>query len=89
MNQKELIENLKKCNRFNDCSANVCPLDGDAEFRKNLLNEKRCPYTIDRKDKCEKGIKTLMPVGLLNFVSIRNLKLLNKRNQKRWHDLHK
>jgi hypothetical protein len=83
------MENLKKCNQFNKCSANLCPLDGDSRFRRNFLGEKRCPYTINRKDTKEKGIKTLMSTYLLNFIPIRNLKVLNKRNQKRWLGLHK
>lgn len=82
-------QNLKKCNRFGECSANVCPLDNNVEFRRNLINENRCPYTIDRKDKTEKGIKTLMPTPLFNFIPIRNLKTLNKRNQKRYLQLKK
>ena len=82
-----MIQNLKKCNKFNECPANICPLDSDAEFRKNLPGEKRCPYTIDRKDKNEKGIRTLMPAPNLKLVPIRNLKMLNRRNQKRYTDL--
>lgn len=89
MEQSEIIKNLKRCNRFNECSANICPLDNGAYLRKNLPDEKRCPYTINRKNKKEKGIKTLMPTHLLNFIPARNLKILNKRNQRRWTDLNK
>lgn len=89
MTTEENINNIKRCNRFNECSANVCPLDNDAQFRKNLPREKRCPYTINRKDKSEKGIKTLLPPQLFEFIPIRNIKMLNRRNQKRRRDLQK
>lgn len=82
-------DNINGCSRFSECSANVCPFNINAEFTKNLPDESRCAYTIDRKDKTEKGIKTLMPTELLKLVPIRNIKLLNKRNRKRWQGIYK
>lgn len=75
--------NIKKCKRFNNCSVNVCPLDENADIRKNLSEENRCPYVVNRKSRKEKGIKTLIPQEIINFIPIRNLKMLNRRNQKR------
>ena len=85
--KEEIIENLKRCPKFNKCSANLCPLDLRVDFKNNLLGEERCPFTINRKVKFQKGIKTQMPSHILEFVPESNIKMLNKRNQKRWHDL--
>jgi hypothetical protein len=82
-------ENFKNCSHFNECSINVCPLDKDIEFRKNLPNEKRCPYTINRKSTDEKGIRTQLPDRMFNSIPVKNLKTLNIANQERWTDLHK
>jgi len=89
MNQNKIIEHRKNCFHYNVCSVNICPLDNNAELRKTLPGEKRCPYSIDRKTEAEKGTKTLIPTRLFDVIPIRNLKLLNKRNQKRFADLQK
>jgi hypothetical protein len=85
----KLVENLKKCSRFETCSINVCPLDLEAELRNKLLGEEECPYTIKRKKKEQKGIILRVSDGILLGVPKSNLKLLNNRNLKRWHELHK
>ena len=85
--QEEITLNIKKCSRFNNCSINLCPLDLEANLRKNILNEKQCPFTINKKSKFQKGIRTQMPSHILKFVPKSNLKILNKRNQKRWRGL--
>jgi hypothetical protein len=89
MNQNKIIEHRKGCSHYIDCSVNICPLDNNAKLLKNLPGEKRCPYSIDRKNKVEKGTKTLMPTPLFNLIPIRNLKLLNRRNKKRFATIHK
>jgi len=86
MSEKEIITNLKKCHRFECCSMNLCPLDSEAYLRKGE-DENRCPFTINNKRKTEKGIKTLASTSILEVIPECNLKMLNNRNQKRWHDL--
>lgn len=87
--EEETTENLKRCPRFNNCSVNFCPLDLEVNLRNNLPSEERCPFTINKRVKSQKGIKTQMPPPILEFVPESNVKMLNKRNQKRWHNLHK
>jgi len=89
MNQKGVVENLKKCNRFNCCSVNVCPLDGEANLRNSLSGENKCPFCLNKKSRLQKGIRTLAPAGILQFVPESNLKMLNRRNQRRWHEFRK
>ena len=90
MNQEnKIIENLRKCPRFNWCSINVCPLDLEADLRNKLPGENQCPFTINKKSKSQKGIRTQMPSPILKFVPKSNVKMLHKRNQGRWHDLQK
>jgi hypothetical protein len=87
MNKKMMpINNFKECRQFENCSAPVCPIDPDARFCKKLLGENPCPFTINKKTKEQKGIRTLSPIRVLKVIPISNLKLLNKRNQKRWHN---
>jgi len=87
--EKKTIENLRKCPKFNKCSINVCVLDIETNLRNKLSDEERCPFTINKKAKSQKGIKTQMPPHLYKFVPKLNLKMLNRRNQKRWHKLYK
>jgi hypothetical protein len=86
-NEKETIENLKKCTRFNYCSINICPLDLEANLRNELPEEELCPFSIKKRGKEQKGIKTQAPDSILEVIPESNLKLLHRRNQKRWYDL--
>ncbi len=82
MNQN--LENMKRCPRFNSCSANVCPIDADAGLRKQLPGEDRCPFCLKKKSEGQKGIRTLAPSSILEVIPKSNLKMLNRRSQKRW-----
>ena len=86
---EEKINNPERCPRFSDCSINVCPLDEEMFLRNKLPEENFCPFRIKKKNKFQKGIKTLMPCRLLEFVPKSNLKMLNKRNQRRWREKNK
>jgi len=77
-------ENMKKCSRFEGCSDNVCPLDSEVHLRENLPGENSCPFTLKKRKKSQKGIKTLAPHNILEVIPKSNKNLLNKRNQKRW-----
>ncbi len=79
---------MEKCPRFSHCSINTCPIDMDAPFRRNLPDEDCCPFTIKKKRKGQKGIKTLATHNILKFIPKSNLKMLNKRNRKQWLDLY-
>lgn len=86
---EEIIKNLKKCPRFNWCSANICPLDLEANLKNKLFGENQCPFTIKKKDRRQKGIRTQVPSPILEVISESNIKMLNNGNLKRWHALHK
>ena len=87
--EEKTIENLRKCPKFNECSINVCVLDIETNLRNKLSDEERCPFTINNRGKSQRGIRTQIPSPLLEFVPELNLKMLNRRNQKRWHKLYK
>jgi hypothetical protein len=87
--QKENYQNLKVCPRFNQCSANICPLEPEANLRNKLPNESLCPFCLKKKATFQRGIRTLAPASVLAVVPESNVKMLNRRNQKRRHDLYK
>ena len=87
--EKEIIESLRKCPKFYWCSVNACVLDLETYLRKNLPGEEVCPFTLKKKSKSQKGIRTQMPSPILKVVPELNVKMLHKRNQRRWHDLQK
>ena len=84
----ENLERIKKCPRFDRCSANICPLDSEVAERTYLYGEDICPFTIKKRRKGQKGIKTQAPGCVLKVIPESNLKMLNKGNQKR-HALYK
>lgn len=88
MTEEEIIKNLKTCSRFQRCSINICPLDPEAELRNKLPEEESCPFTIKKRNKAQRRLKLRMPNGIFKIVPKSNIKLLNKRNQKRWHAFH-
>ena len=91
MNQIIKDENLirmEKCPRFPGCSANLCPLDSETAERTYLPGEDVCPFTIKKRGKGQKGIKTLAPDSILEAIPESNIQMLHKRNQKHWHALH-
>lgn len=85
--KEETTPNLKKCPRFDRCSINVCPMDLEANLRNKLPGEDCCPFTIKKKRKSQKGIRTHLPDHILRFIPESNVKMLNKGNQNRWHSL--
>jgi len=85
----KISENLRKCARFNYCSINICPLDLKANLRNELPGEESCPFSIKKRNKGQKGIKTQATDSILEVIPESNLKILHKRNQKRWCALHK
>ena len=84
-----MTKKFKNCPRFKKCSINLCPLDFEARFKKVFPGENTCPFMIKKKNKFQKGIRTLAPDSILKVIPKLNIKMLNKRNQKRWHALHK
>lgn len=87
-NKDEVVNNLKNCPRFSTCSINKCPLDYKVELRTELPEEERCPFTVKKRGRSQKGIRTQAPDSILKVISESNVKMLNKRNQKRWHAIH-
>ena len=55
MFKEKISENLRKCPRFEWCSANICPLDLEVNLRSKLPGENQCPFTINKKSKSQKG----------------------------------
>ncbi len=41
------IEAVISCDRFNSCSANICPLDAEWQKRKHLNSERICFYLLE------------------------------------------
>jgi hypothetical protein len=76
------MENLRKCNRFSSCLINICPLDSDAGLRNKRSGENPCPFCLNKKSKGQKGMRTLAPRSVLEFIPESNIKMLNRRNQK-------
>ena len=89
MPAEKMINNLKNCPRFPACSINKCPMDYGAELRVELPEEERCPFTIKKRKKYQRGIKTQASDGALKVIPKSNIKMLNKRNLRRWQNLHK
>lgn len=87
MTEETNEQNFKACPRWNYCSINICPLDPDAGIRNRLPGENPCPFTIKKKSRGQKGIRTLAPASVLEVIPKSNLKMLNNRNQKRWHKI--
>lgn len=81
MKKKKII---KKCSRFDSCSANVCPIDTEAGLRRQLPGEDRCPFCLKKKAGGQKGTITLVPDAVSKVIPGSNLKMLNRRSQKRW-----
>lgn len=88
-NEEKIVEKLKNCPRFPACSINKCPMDYEVELRTELPEEERCLFTVKKRRRSQKGIRTQAPDSVLKVIPESNVKMLNKRNQKRWHDLHK
>ena len=79
MNQKELVENLKRCPKYEWCNLNLCPLDYELDLRVGRAREK-CRYM--RRDR-----KSIMPDELLKFVPKSNISKLNSVSQKRYKEI--
>ena len=82
------LVSVKRCGRFSSCSAHICPIDPDANLIDAVEGESICPFTIKKKSKEQKGIKTLARDSVLEVIPESNLKMLNNRNQKAWLRLH-
>ena len=87
--KNKINNNPECCPRFENCSINICPLDPKVNLRNKLPEENNCPFTIKKRSRSQKGMKLLAPNHLLEVIPESNTKLLNKDNQKRWHELHK
>jgi hypothetical protein len=66
------------CDRFQSCSANICPLDADWPKRKHLNGERVCFYLIEAQkvnakaifDKCGRGyLYELMQMSSPNIIT--------------------
>ena len=85
--KNKINNNSEHCPRFEGCLINICPLDPEANLRNKLPDEERCPFTMNKKNRSQKGIRTQMPPHLLEFVPEPNIKMLHRRNQKMWYNL--
>ena len=87
--EETVIQNLKNCPRFDGCSANICALDPGAGEKSYIPGEDICAFMVKKRNKGQKGIKTQAPPHVLKVIVKPNIEMLNKRNQKRLHDLQK
>lgn len=73
------------CDRFQTCSANICPLDSDWQKRKHLNGERVCFYLIEAQkangkalfDTCGRGylymlMQEVTPAIVTRHYSIKN-----------------
>ena len=93
MANEKLIEHLKKCRHFENCSRNLCPLDFELHLTSGR-NQDRCRYMrpprrTKAKDKEFITGGTVMPDAILKFVPQRNLASLNEVSKKRWNEINK
>jgi hypothetical protein len=82
-NQKEItekqnIENIKQCPRFETCSIPKCPLDFFMSERVELPEDERCPLRGIRT-KRTKGIKSTTLKSLSRFIWKKNKSSDKKR----------
>ncbi len=87
--QTDNLTQMKKCQRFPKCSANICPLDPEAKERTYIPDEDVCPFTIKKRKRFQKGVMTRALDNVLKDVPESNLKMLHRANQKRWLALRK
>jgi len=76
----KMINLIKTCPKFDNCSASLCPLDEDTDKRVYYSEDIRCPFTIKSKNKSEKGIRTIAPDNVLKVIFKKNQRMLNTRN---------
>ena len=93
MDEKNIVENIKKCPNYNSCNQNLCPLDLELNLRRGKKGEE-CRWMREPQNKKIKGRQfisggSVMPDALLNFVPESNKKRLNSVSQKRWRELRK
>jgi hypothetical protein len=93
ISQEQIINNLKKCPRFDTCSQNLCPLDLELNLRTGSTQDK-CRWMRETKTSKIAGRVFasgggVMPDAMLNFVPEGNLEWLNKSSQRRWRELKK
>lgn len=64
------MDDLKsKCDRFNVCSANICPLDADWQQRTHLNGERVCFYLTEAyKDNAEANFRSAGKCGLYELI---------------------
>ena len=86
---KKINNNFNNCPRFENCSIPICPADPEANLMDKLPEEDVCPFTVKKRSKGRKGMKLLAPANLLKVIPESNVKILHRRNQKRWQSLHK
>jgi len=78
---------MERCPRFSSCSYNLCPFDEELELRTGTVKEDGCDWVQNYRTKDRRHIRRPMPDGLLKLVPEKNVKMLNKANQKRWRAL--
>ena len=88
--QAEIVKNMMRCNRFESCNRNQCPLDFDIALR---VGGAACLYMQDGSGEPRaafgKHVQTFvtgaqMPDDLLAFVPSQNAARLNARSKARW-----
>lgn len=93
MKNEIIIENLKRCPKFEVCSQNLCPLDLELELRGGSTQD-ICRYFREAK-RAKIGERefisggTIMPNAILKFVPESNLTRLNEASKRRWNIINK
>jgi hypothetical protein len=70
--EKQNLDNMRKCPRFDSCSIPLCPLDSDMSERVELPEDDQCPLRKllirGKRKKRIKGVLSPTMRGLLSFV---------------------
>lgn len=76
ISEKENIENMEKCPRFETCSIPKCPLDYFMKERSELPEDGQCPLrkiiTVGKRKKRIEGILSQKMRGIAKFIPATN-----------------
>lgn len=94
--EKECAENCAQCQRFDNCSKNICPLDFNIHLRTNPEG-RECPYMAEEITRAlsfnndpHKQVNfggKVMPEEALKYVPEFNAEKLNKASSEKYRSL--
>ena len=82
--QDQIIDNMRRCRRFEYCSAPVCPLNAEAEYTERLPEEEQCIFCVKRRVRGERRSRRPLTPYMLEVIGESEAKHLSERNLKAW-----